>query len=64
GLPRDPEVPATVNWWKGPLKLAGNIMMMGGVALALLHYLKFGPMELVEEKRRGAPGEKRRKTKE
>lgn len=64
GLPRDPEVPATVNWWKGPLKLAGNIMMMGGVALALLHYLKFGPMELLEEKRRANAGEKRRKTKE
>ncbi|HHT9120412.1 MAG TPA: formate dehydrogenase subunit beta [Candidatus Hypogeohydataceae bacterium YC41] len=52
GLPRDPSVPWIVSLWKGPLKTVGNVVLLGGILTAALHYLKFGPMR-VEEKTRG-----------
>jgi formate dehydrogenase beta subunit len=42
GLPRDPVVPAAVRVWKGPLKWAGNLAMLGGLFLAAMHYVRFG----------------------
>lgn len=43
GLPKDPQIPATVRLWQGPLKWIGNVMMLGTVAAVALHYLRFGP---------------------
>jgi len=42
GLPRDPQVPAAVQLWKGPLKWLGNAAMVGGLAAAAIHYIRFG----------------------
>jgi formate dehydrogenase beta subunit len=43
GLPRDPKIPWTVWLWKGPLKWAGNALLIGGILGTLVHYLKYGP---------------------
>ncbi len=45
GLPRDPQIPVTVWFWKGPLKLIGNVLLLGGMVAVILHYLRFGPKE-------------------
>ena len=42
GLPRDPAVPAAVRVWKGALKWTGNLAMLAGLAVAGLHYLRYG----------------------
>ena len=42
GLPQDPTVPAAVRFWKGPLKWAGNLAMIGGLFAAAIHYIRFG----------------------
>jgi formate dehydrogenase beta subunit len=49
GLPRDPRVPWVVSLWKGPLKTVGGALLIGGITMAALHYLKYGPQR-VEEK--------------
>ena len=46
GLPKDPAVPAAVRFWKSPLKWIGNLAMIAGVAVASLHYLRFGPKHI------------------
>ncbi|MBI2187573.1 MAG: formate dehydrogenase subunit beta [Acidobacteria bacterium] len=45
GLPRDPTVPMAVSFWKGPLKWIGNLAMLGGLAVAAIHYVRFGRKE-------------------
>jgi hypothetical protein len=42
GLPSNPTVPAAVTFWKGPLKWIGNLAMLGGLAVAAIHYVRFG----------------------
>ena len=42
GLPKDPVVPAAVRVWKGPLKWAGNVALLGGVLAAAIHFVRFG----------------------
>lgn len=42
GLPKDPVVPAAVRVWKGPLKWLGNVAMLAGLAVAGLHFLRYG----------------------
>lgn len=42
GLPKDPVVPAAVRVWKGPLKWLGNMGMLAGVAVAAIHFLRYG----------------------
>jgi formate dehydrogenase beta subunit len=42
GLPANPVVPAAVRVWKGPLKWAGNLAILGGLFAAAIHYLRFG----------------------
>lgn len=42
GLPRDPVVPAAVRVWKGPLKWLGNAAMLAGVAVAAMHFIRYG----------------------
>ena len=45
GLPKDPVVPAAVRFWKGPLKWIGNAAMLGGLAVAALHFFRYGRKE-------------------
>jgi formate dehydrogenase beta subunit len=42
GLPKDPTIPAAVRLWKGPLKWLGNAAMLGGLAAAVVHFVRFG----------------------
>jgi formate dehydrogenase beta subunit len=42
GLPRDPTIPLMVRLWKGPLKVLGNLAMMGGIVAAAAHFIRFG----------------------
>ncbi len=46
GLPKDPQIPWVVRFWKGPAKWIGNLAMLGGVIGVTLHYLRFGPKEV------------------
>jgi formate dehydrogenase beta subunit len=48
-LPKDPSVPIAVTLWKHPIKWLGNLGMIAGVAIASLHYLRFGPKHVPEE---------------
>jgi formate dehydrogenase beta subunit len=50
GLPRDPRVPWGVRLWKGPLKWLGNLAMIGGLIGVTLHYLRFGPKQVKDER--------------
>ncbi|MFQ5789324.1 MAG: formate dehydrogenase subunit beta [Acidobacteriota bacterium] len=43
GLPRDPAISWTVSLWQGPVKWLGNLVFLGGVLGAFLHYLRYGP---------------------
>lgn len=42
GLPRNPTVPFGVTLWKGALRWAGNLAMLGGILIAAIHYVRFG----------------------
>jgi formate dehydrogenase beta subunit len=42
GLPSNPTVPLAVRVWKGPLKWLGNLAALSGLALAAVHYVRFG----------------------
>jgi formate dehydrogenase beta subunit len=42
GLPRNPTIPLMVRLWKGPLKVLGNLAMMGGIVAAAAHFIRFG----------------------
>ncbi|HXO22455.1 MAG TPA: formate dehydrogenase subunit beta [Thermoanaerobaculia bacterium] len=50
GLPKDPRVPWTVRLWKMPLKWLGNLAMLGGLVGLCVHYLRYGPKTVEEEK--------------
>src|SRR5215470_10892336 len=50
GLPRNPHVPWTVRLWKGPLKWLGNLAMIGGLIGVTLHYLRFRPKPVKDER--------------
>jgi formate dehydrogenase iron-sulfur subunit len=50
GLPRDPRVPWTVRLWKRPLKWLGNLAMAGGLVGLFVHYLRFGPKSVEEDR--------------
>src|SRR5205085_9373767 len=57
GLPKDPQIPWVVRFWKGPAKWMGNVAMAGGVLGVVLHYLRFGPKVVSELKETGrTPG--------
>jgi len=57
GLPRNPRVPWTVRLWKAPLKWLGNLAMIGGVVGVFVHYLRYGPKTVEEEKEIPREGE-------
>ena len=42
GLPRNPTIPLAVRLWKGPVKVLGNLAMLGGLVAAAAHYIRFG----------------------
>jgi formate dehydrogenase beta subunit len=42
-LPASPSVPLAVTLWKKPVKWLGMFGMVAGVAIASLHYLRYGP---------------------
>ena len=48
GLPKDPTIPAAVRLWKGPLKWLGNAAIVGGLAAAVVHFVRFGRKDHVE----------------
>jgi formate dehydrogenase beta subunit len=54
GLPSSPTVPLSVRIWKEPLKWLGNFGMIAGVAIATLHYLRFGPKHVPDEPAAGS----------
>jgi len=49
GLPKDPQVPLIVRFWKSPAKWIGNLAIVGGVLGVALHYLRFGPKVVREQ---------------
>jgi formate dehydrogenase beta subunit len=56
GLPENPTVPISVRFWKSPLKWLGNAGMIAGIAIATLHYLRYGPKAIhVKSKGAGRP---------
>ncbi|MES1244316.1 MAG: formate dehydrogenase subunit beta [Acidobacteriota bacterium] len=57
GLPRNPRVPWTVRLWKRPLKWLGNLAMAGGLLGLFVHYLRFGPKTVEEDKEIPREGE-------
>ena len=52
GLPANPSIPWAVKLWKTPLKILGNLAMLGGLIGVTLHYLRFGPKVVKETPRR------------
>ena len=42
GLPRNPTIPLAVRLWKGPVKVLGNLAMLGGLVAAAVHFVRFG----------------------
>jgi len=50
-LPKQPSIPWAVSLWKRPLRWLGTFGMIAGVAIASLHYLRFGPKYVPEEKK-------------
>ena len=53
GLPANPSIPWVVKLWKTPLKILGNLAMLGGLIGVTLHYLRFGPKVVEETKNNG-----------
>lgn len=43
GLPKNPSIPWTVSLWKGPVKLLGSVVFLGGILGTFFHYVRFGP---------------------
>lgn len=43
GLPKDPRVPASVRFWKGPWKWLSNFALLGALFGFVAHYFWFGP---------------------
>ena len=57
-LPRNPSVPWAVSLWKKPVKWLGTLGVVAGVAIATLHYLRYGPKHVpggAQAKEKGAP---------
>jgi hypothetical protein len=36
--------------WKGPVKVLGNVAMIGGLFAAAIHYLRYGRKQITTEK--------------
>jgi formate dehydrogenase iron-sulfur subunit len=57
GLPADPKIPWGVKLWKHPLKWLGNLAMVGGVVGLCVHYLRYGPKTVPEDREIPKQGE-------
>jgi len=53
GLPSKPSIPWAVKLWKTPLKILGNLAMLGGLIGVTLHYLRFGPKVVKVTQKKG-----------
>jgi formate dehydrogenase iron-sulfur subunit len=60
GLPKNPTIPWTVRIWKGPLKWIGNLAIVGGIIGVTLHYLRFGPKVVDDDRGKNGDGHERR----
>jgi formate dehydrogenase beta subunit len=49
GLPRNPTVPLAVRLWKGPMKVLGNVAMLGGLLAAAVHFVRYGRKPIEHE---------------
>jgi formate dehydrogenase iron-sulfur subunit len=50
GLPRDPSVGAVVNFWRsGVARVLGVATMFGVLVAGILHYMRYGPLEVPGE---------------
>jgi formate dehydrogenase iron-sulfur subunit len=49
GLPRDPHIPWSVWFWKGPLKWLGNLVLLGGILGTFVHYVRYGPRRVHDD---------------
>ena len=56
GLPADPNVPLSVQFWKSPLKWIGGLAMIGGIIGTFIHYLRYGPKIVREDDGEAAKG--------
>lgn len=56
GLPRDPTIPLAVTLWKQPLRWIGSMGIIGGIVIAGLHYLRYGPKENPDDPETPAAG--------
>jgi formate dehydrogenase iron-sulfur subunit len=45
-LPRDPQIPILVRFWKSVLRPLGVVAVFGAVLGAFAHYTKYGPKEV------------------
>lgn len=54
GLPKDPRIPWTIRWWKGPVKWLGNLILAGGILATFFHYLRYGPRTYSREEPKDA----------
>ncbi|MBI3895558.1 MAG: formate dehydrogenase subunit beta [Acidobacteria bacterium] len=57
GLPRNPTIPLAVRLWKDVLQWLGNLSIVGGLIIAALHYLRFGPKAVKEEAQAAESGD-------
>jgi formate dehydrogenase iron-sulfur subunit len=56
GLPRDPSVGPVVKFWRsGVARTLGVATMFGVLVAGILHYMRYGPLEVPDEKA-GEPG--------
>jgi len=51
GLPLNPRIPLALWLWKAPLKWIGNLAILGGIVGTFLHYLRYGPKRVPEDKK-------------
>ena len=49
GLPKDPTIPLSLSFWKGPVKWLGSAILAGGILGSFFHYVKFGPKHSGDE---------------
>ena len=59
GLLKDPTIPMAVRLWKAPVKWLGNLCILAGLAVAGLHFPRYGPKPIPDlEEKKAAGGAK------
>ena len=49
-ISKNPSIPVTVQLWKHPLKWLGNLAIIGGLVGVFVHYLRFGPKTVEDDR--------------